>query len=223
MDSFYGDGVWIFLLQALFDLIVQSPMNKFKTTIHHLKQNKRRKPERTTAIPPARIAVLIQARNNTEPTPHTQQKQPKMVKAPRQWRKLYNDEKIKRSHTAIHGNLTNSNIPANREKTRSQSRSETNNRDKKETGCLSPSVTKKPLSLTVSSQYTSYNCASVHPGERNSIGGFRPFQTPNSGFLFSRSFLHRPGTPVKSLSIKGNAALNDGTKVCYSYQSITHH
>ena len=64
----------------------------------------------------------------------------------------------------------------------------------------------------------------THPGERNSIGGFWPFQTPNSGFLFSRFFFpHRPGTPVKSLSIKGNAALNDGTKVCYSYQSITHY
>ena len=28
----------------------------------------------------------------------------------------------------------------------------------------------------------------LHPGERNSIGGFRPFQTSNSGFLFSRFF-----------------------------------
>ena len=63
----------------------------------------------------------------------------------------------------------------------------------------------------------------THPGERNSIGGFRPFQTPNSGFLFSSFFSHRPGTPVKSFGIKGNAALNDGPKVCYIYQSITHH
>ena len=29
--------------------------------IHHLQQNNQQKPERTTAIPPARIAVLIQA------------------------------------------------------------------------------------------------------------------------------------------------------------------
>ena len=30
----------------------------------------------------------------------------------------------------------------------------------------------------------------IHPGERNSIGGFRPFQTSNSGLLFSRFFFH---------------------------------
>ena len=32
------------------------------------------------------------------------------------------------------------------------------------------------------------------------------------GFLLSIVFSHRPGTPVKSLGIKGNAALNDGPK-----------
>ena len=63
----------------------------------------------------------------------------------------------------------------------------------------------------------------THPGERNSISVFRPFQTLNSGFLFSSFFWHRPGTPVKWLSIKGNAAFNDGPKVCYIYQRITHH
>ena len=30
----------------------------------------------------------------------------------------------------------------------------------------------------------------THSGERNLIGGFRPFQTPNSGFLFSSFFFH---------------------------------
>ena len=34
--------------------------NEQNVTIHHLQQNKKQKPERTTAIPPARIAVLIQ-------------------------------------------------------------------------------------------------------------------------------------------------------------------
>jgi len=40
----------------------------------------------------------------------------------------------------------------------------------------------------------------------------RPFQTPNLDFCFLGFFSHRPGTPVKSLGIKGNAALNDGPK-----------
>ena len=39
----------------------------------------------------------------------------------------------------------------------------------------------------------------------------------------SSSFHTWPGIPGKSLSIKGNAALNDGPKVCCIYQSITHH
>ena len=39
---------------------------------------------------------------------------------------------------------------------------------------------------------------------------FSPISESQSGFLFSSVFSHRPGTPVKSLGIKGYAALNDG-------------
>ena len=63
----------------------------------------------------------------------------------------------------------------------------------------------------------------THPGEDNWVTVFKHISESQSGFLFSSFFSHRPGTPVKSLGIKGNAALNDGPKVCCIYQRITHH
>ena len=63
----------LFLLHVLSDLIVQSPMNN-KNVHHNTITSKKTstQPERTTAIPPARIAVLIQAKNKTK----TNQKNP---------------------------------------------------------------------------------------------------------------------------------------------------
>ena len=76
------------MLQALSDLVVQSPMNKMRTAIHHLQQNTKT-PERTTAIPPARIAVLIQARKQHKATKPTQTKNAKNGEGKCRWRKLY--------------------------------------------------------------------------------------------------------------------------------------
>ena len=56
-------------------------MYKMNAQFTILSKTKRQSPERTTAIPPARIAVLIQPRNNTESTRPTKPNKPKMVKA----------------------------------------------------------------------------------------------------------------------------------------------
>ena len=92
------DKASLFLLHVLFDLIVQSPLNK-KKTLHHFRQNTSNKPERTTAFPPARNAVLIQAGNKSEENNKThKQKPPEMVKsvASRNCTTI----QIKRPHTA---------------------------------------------------------------------------------------------------------------------------
>ena len=59
------------MLHVLFDLKVQSLLNKNKTN-HHKWQKHRSKPERTTAFPPARNAVLTQAEINTKANSKTQ-------------------------------------------------------------------------------------------------------------------------------------------------------
>ena len=61
-------------------LVAQSPKNKI---FHHVTiLNITKKPERTTAIPPARIAVLIQAEPTKSNSKNRQQQQSKMVKRP---------------------------------------------------------------------------------------------------------------------------------------------
>ena len=73
-----------FLLQALSDLVVQSPMNKMRPPIHHLQHNTQT-PERTTAIPPARIAVLIQAKKQQQNTRANKTENAKKCEISSQW------------------------------------------------------------------------------------------------------------------------------------------
>ena len=63
----------------LFDLIVQSPLNK-KRFFTIPGKSQRSKPERTTAFPPARNAVLIQAESKKRSRQQTHKKPPGMVK-----------------------------------------------------------------------------------------------------------------------------------------------
>ena len=71
-----------FLVQALFDLKVQSPLNKKRSYSPSLaKQDTERKPERTTAISPARIVVIIQRRSKTKAKQRTEPTTPKIVKS----------------------------------------------------------------------------------------------------------------------------------------------
>ena len=107
-----------FLLQALFDLKVQSPLNKKRSYSPSLaKQDTERKPERTTAIPPARIAVLIQRRSKTEATKPTKPKTPKMVKSAANSQPVHNPKKSRTQRASIRYDQTQlEKLPANREK-----------------------------------------------------------------------------------------------------------
>ena len=136
-------------------------------TIHHLRQNTEQKPERTTAIPPARIAVLIQQRNNTEATKPTKPKTPKMVKSKARGYPVQINSK--ESHTAITDlvltRLKIKKAPSQQGKSRDPNlHSETSETTTTaEQGDRLP-VTKcreKSPSLTIASQYPSYNCASI--------------------------------------------------------------
>ena len=120
-----------------------------------LAKNTEQKPERTTAIPPARIAVLIQQRNNTEATRPTKPKTPKMVKSKARGYPVQN--KSKESHTAITNpvltRLIIKKLPANREKAEIPISIVKQVKQQpplnKETGCLSPNVAKShPHSLS---------------------------------------------------------------------------
>ena len=129
-----------------------------KSPCHHSQHNQT--PERTTAIPPARIAVLIQAKKQQKSTQPTKpQKQSKMVMWPKPAVQAVQHEiKINLPHTA------------HREKSRDPSLEVKPKRDqRKQAACYLSSPAKKP-SLTVTSQYASYNCASIRmPIIRNSF------------------------------------------------------
>ena len=89
--------------------VAQSPKNNV-SPCHHSQHNQ--SPERTTAIPPARIAVLIQARSNKEATAHNTQEEVKDGAAASQLRgSTCTIQKKHRTHSDETGMSRCNNIP----------------------------------------------------------------------------------------------------------------